>query len=95
MPSDAVAKIKNEVTPRQSNDAAKPLSDRQSDLAAEWVAHLRSSREPMPREMRRRFFDLYWEEQEERSREGRPLRIPTAYRAHHALLLVGPRTSAA
>lgn len=30
----------------------------------------------MPLEMRRRFFELFWEEQLEREREGRPLRIP-------------------
>lgn len=65
------------MTERQRHDAAKPLSDRQLELAEEWLAHLRGDGGKMPAEMRRRFFELFWEEQLEREQEGRPLRIPT------------------
>jgi hypothetical protein len=62
--------------PPEGNPAAKPLSVRQSELADLWVRWSKENRGPMPRWMREAFSDLFWEEQEERSREGRPLRIP-------------------
>lgn len=37
--------------------------------------------------MRRRFFELFWEEQLEREREGKPLRIPTGRTADELFLL--------
>lgn len=38
-------------------------------------------------EMRRAFFELFWEEQLEREREGLPLRIPTGTDAEDKWLL--------
>lgn len=75
------------MTPRQGNDATKSLSVRQFELAAEWVAHLEAGGGRMPEQMRRRFFELFWEEQLDREREGRPLRIPPGSDPHERFLL--------
>lgn len=41
----------------------------------------------MPVEMRRRFFELFWEEQLERELTGQPLRLPTGDSADETFLL--------
>lgn len=83
----ACHKIKSEVRVGQSNDAAKPLSDRQLELAERWIDHLREKGGRMPEQMRRDFFELFWEEQLEREREGKPLRIPPGDSADEQFLL--------
>lgn len=86
-PSDRSITINCMADAPGSNPPAKPVSVRQLELAVRWMDHLLGGGKRMPEEMRREFFELFWEEQLERSRDGRPLRIPTGADAEARFLL--------